>query len=36
VINGRAETVRVLAAWCELRQQFRNSRTDSIVAAEFS
>jgi predicted DNA-binding transcriptional regulator YafY len=35
VIIGYAETVRLLAAWCELRQGFRNFRTDRIVAAEF-
>ena len=29
------ETVRLLAAWCELRQAFRHFRTDRIVAAEF-
>ena len=32
---GYAETVRFLAAWCELRQDFRHFRTDRIVAAEF-
>lgn len=35
VIVGYAETVRLLAAWCELRQEFRHFRTDRIVAAEF-
>ena len=35
VIIGYAETVRLLAAWCELRQAFRRFRTDRIVAAEF-
>jgi len=35
VIIGYAETVRLLAAWCELRQEFRDFRTDRIVAAEF-
>ena len=35
VIIGYAETVRLLAAWCELRQGFRHFRTDRIVAAEF-
>ncbi|MEY4578822.1 MAG: hypothetical protein RL701_3525, partial [Pseudomonadota bacterium] len=34
-IIGYAETVRLLAAWCELRQGFRHFRTDRIVAAEF-
>ena len=32
---GYAETVRLLAAWCELRQDFRHFRTDRIDAAEF-
>jgi predicted DNA-binding transcriptional regulator YafY len=35
VVIGYAETVRLLAAWCELRQDFRHFRTDRIVAAEF-
>jgi predicted DNA-binding transcriptional regulator YafY len=35
VIIGYAETVRLLAAWCELRQDFRHFRTDRIVAAGF-
>ena len=35
VILGYADTVRLLAAWCELRQDFRHFRTDRIVAAEF-
>jgi predicted DNA-binding transcriptional regulator YafY len=35
VIIGYAETVRLLAAWCELRQDFRHFRADRIVAAEF-
>lgn len=35
VIIGYAETVRLLAAWCELRQAFRHFRTDRIIAAEF-
>jgi len=35
VIIGYAETVRLLAAWCELRQDFRHFRTDRIVEAEF-
>lgn len=35
VIIGFAETVRLLAAWCELRQDFRHFRTDRIAAAEF-
>ena len=32
---GYAETVRLLAAWCELRQAFRHFRTDRIIAADF-
>jgi predicted DNA-binding transcriptional regulator YafY len=35
VIIGYAETVRLLAAWCELRQAFRHFRTDRILAVEF-
>lgn len=35
IIIGYAETVRLLAAWCELRHDFRHFRTDRIVAAEF-
>ena len=34
-IIGYAETVRLLAAWCELRRGFRHFRTDRIVSAEF-
>jgi len=34
-IIGYAETVRLLAAWCELRQDFRHFRTDRIATAEF-
>jgi predicted DNA-binding transcriptional regulator YafY len=34
-IIGYAETVRLLAAWCELRQAFRHFRTDRIVSAVF-
>jgi predicted DNA-binding transcriptional regulator YafY len=34
-IIGYAETVRLLAAWCELRQGFRHFRTDRIVSATF-
>ncbi len=29
------ETVRILAAWCELRQDFRHFRTDRMVEASF-
>ncbi len=32
---GYFDTTRVLAAWCELRQDFRAFRTDRIQAAEF-
>jgi predicted DNA-binding transcriptional regulator YafY len=35
VMIGFAETTRLLAAWCEMRQSFRHFRTDRIVAAEF-
>ncbi len=31
---GFFENVRVLCAWCELRQDYRHFRTDRIVAAE--
>ena len=34
-IIGYAETVRLLAAWCELRREFRHFRTDRIIAADF-
>ncbi len=32
---GYYETVRVIAAWCELRQAFRHFRTDRVIAADF-
>lgn len=35
VIVGYFDTVRMLAAWCELRQDIRHFRTDRILAAEF-
>jgi predicted DNA-binding transcriptional regulator YafY len=35
VILGFLEEVRMLAAWCELRQDFRRFRVDRILAAEF-
>ena len=35
VIVGYADTVRLLAAWCEQRQAFRHFRTDRIEAAVF-
>lgn len=34
-IIGYADTVRLLAAWCELRGSFRHFRTDRIVEADF-
>lgn len=33
VIIGYLEAVRILAAWCELRQDFRNFRTDRVKSA---
>ena len=35
VIIGYAETIRLLAAWCEWRHAFRHFRTDRIEAAAF-
>lgn len=35
MIVGYAEAVRLLAARCELRQDFRHFRTDRIISAEF-
>jgi predicted DNA-binding transcriptional regulator YafY len=35
VIVGFFEHARVIAAWCELRQDFRSFRTDRVIAAEF-
>ena len=35
VTLGYLETVRILAAWCELRQDFRHFRTDRVVEATF-
>ena len=35
VMIGYAETVRLLAAWCELRKDFRHFRTDRILEADF-
>jgi predicted DNA-binding transcriptional regulator YafY len=32
---GYHETVRLVVAWCELRQDFRSFRTDRVTAAEF-
>jgi len=35
VAIGYHETVRMMAAWCELRRDFRHFRMDRILAAEF-
>ena len=35
VIIGYFDAVRMLAAWCELRGDFRHFRTDRITAADF-
>ena len=35
VAVGYYETVRIIAAWCELRQDFRHFRTDRVSQAEF-
>lgn len=35
LLIGYADAVRLLAAWCELRQAFRHFRTDRIVDAVF-
>jgi len=35
LLIGYADTVRLLAAWCELRQEFRHFRMDRITAAGF-
>ena len=32
---GYYETVRVIAAWCELREDFRHFRTDRVISADF-
>ncbi|MGP1396650.1 MAG: helix-turn-helix transcriptional regulator [Inquilinaceae bacterium] len=32
---GYFQTARLLIAWCELRQDFRNFRTDRVIEAEF-
>jgi predicted DNA-binding transcriptional regulator YafY len=32
---GYMDTVRLLVAWCELRNDFRHFRTDRVVAADF-
>lgn len=35
VIVGFFDQARVIAAWCELRQDFRSFRTDRVVSAQF-
>lgn len=35
VAVGYLDTVRLLIAWCELRNDFRHFRTDRVVTAEF-
>ncbi|MGN6819109.1 MAG: helix-turn-helix transcriptional regulator [Sphingomonas sp.] len=35
VIIGFFEQARVIAAWCELRRDFRHFRTDRVIAADF-
>jgi predicted DNA-binding transcriptional regulator YafY len=35
VAIGYLETVRMIAAWCELRRDFRHFRTDRVLEAEF-
>ena len=35
VAVGYMETARVLAAWCELRRDFRHFRTDRVAGADF-
>ncbi|WP_437762745.1 YafY family protein [Sorangium sp. So ce281] len=35
VIVGYRESTRLLAAWCELRQDFRHFRTDRVTGARF-
>ncbi len=35
IIIGFFDEARMLAAWCELRQDFRHFRTDRVVSAEF-
>ncbi|HEU4961234.1 MAG TPA: YafY family protein [Sphingomonas sp.] len=36
VMIGYFETVRMLAAWCELRQDFRHFRIDRLASADFT
>lgn len=35
IILGYFEATRMLAAWCEVRQDFRHFRTDRVVEAQF-
>lgn len=35
IMIGYADTTRLLAAWCELREDFRHFRTDRVVSADF-
>ncbi|TKC85892.1 HTH domain-containing protein [Trinickia terrae] len=35
LLIGYADAVRLLVAWCELRQQFRHFRTDRIIHVGF-
>lgn len=35
IIVGYFEATRMLAAWCEVRQDFRHFRTDRVVEAQF-
>jgi len=35
VLVGYFDTARMLAAWCEMRQDFRHFRTDRIMTAQF-
>jgi predicted DNA-binding transcriptional regulator YafY len=35
LVIGYADTLRMLAAWCELRQGFRHFRMDRIVSADY-
>ena len=35
MVVGYLDAVRHLIAWCELRQDFRDFRTDGVIEAEF-
>jgi predicted DNA-binding transcriptional regulator YafY len=35
IMIGYADAVRLLAAWCELRQDFRHFRTDRLISADY-